>query len=175
MSTKNTWSRGNGPAVMDQVNKEVREATKIRGRTTRQVKELRVKGNPLEKESKQFCFNFNSGGCENPKTCRYVHACSTCGERGHRAVDKRCNTWGSGGKAKDATKGKGKWTKSADKGKGNGKADKGKAWYQGHRGSWAGTPKLAESVTPRLEENLDGPVVTSAVKPVGVVTDEMQK
>ena len=43
------------------------------------------------------------------------------------ASDKACGTWGSAGKTKDSTKGRGKVAKGADKGKGKGKKDKGKS------------------------------------------------
>ena len=123
---KRKWSSGDGPAKQGGARSNPSNGTHYPT-----GKGAKGKKNPYGKgEAKlQLCFHYNNGWCENPKTCRYVHACSICGDRSHKVVDKACGTWGSAGKTKDATKGKGKWTKGSDKSKGKGKADKGKSWY----------------------------------------------
>ena len=122
---KRKWSNGDGPGKQSVVR-----SNPAKGTHYPTGKGAKGKKNSYGKrEAKQFCFHYNSGWCENPKPCRYIHACSICGDRGHKVVDTSCGTWGSVGKTRDATKGKGKWTKGADKSKGKGKADKGKSWY----------------------------------------------
>ena len=76
-------------------------------------------------DKKGYCYMYNNFWCEkkSPQYCNYIHACSICGEKGHKAIDEKCGSWGTGGKAKDADKGakgkslKGAWTGKAPKGR----------------------------------------------------------